>query len=162
MRKELQYVLGIERQNTAGKGFTEIADGFPYTARPLPVKRRLMKGIRVSEEDETGLSGTVFNRQAELTYILEQPVPGDGSAVLAFPLLVSGRGTQKTSWDTSIQGAPGGERLTLLNNSEYPHLILVSLKTADGKPVRRIRIQPFNVFARFHIGPPELWTRQTP
>ena len=118
-----------------------------------------MQGIRISQEDETGLSGTVIARGSEIVYRLTRPVPGDGSAVLAFPLLVSGRGEQLTRWDTSGEPGSGGRRKTTLNNSRYPHYIIVSLKTADGKPVRRIRITPFDRFGRFHMGPPELWTR---
>ena len=138
---------------------TEIADGFPYTNQPLPVAERLIRGIRVTKEDETGLSGTVITPGSEIVYRLERPLPGDGSAVLAFPLLVSGRGDQLTRWDTTGEPGSGGTRETMLNNSQYPHYIIVSLKTADGKPVRRIRITPFDRFARFHMGPPELWTR---
>ena len=141
------------------KSVTEIADGFPYTEHELPVAERTVQGIRISQEDETGLSGTVIARGSEIVYRLTRPVPGDGSAVLAFPLLVSGRGEQLTRWDTSGEPGSGGRRKTTLNNSRYPHYIIVSLKTADGKPVRRIRITPFDRFGRFHMGPPELWTR---
>ncbi len=138
---------------------TDVADGFPYTKRALPVKERTVTGIRVTGEDESGLSGTISAPNGSLVYTLERPVPGDGSAVVAFPVLVSGQGFQTTAWDTGAKVGSGGVRKTLLRNSEFPHLVIVSLKTEDGSPVRRIHIKPFDKFARFHLGPPELWTR---
>ena len=81
--------------------------------------------------------------------------------MLALPIRVWDSGIQYTLWDGG-EGTEGGRRETVLHRSGSPHLILIALETPSGAPVRRIRIQPFDVFARFHLGPPELWHSEPP
>ena len=150
--------LYLEQQEILGSlaNLLRAAEYYPPRKLPLAVETRELLEIEAVSEDATGLTATA-DWNARIIYDLRAPLPGDGSAAVAFCVTTEETGKARVFLDTG-GGFPANPIITpRLEGFSSPTLIVVPLATEQ--PVLRMRIDPILTRGDFHLSPLELWQR---